>query len=334
MSEHLRTTRPAARIIGLGKAVPEKVLTNADLEKIVDTSDEWITTRTGIKERRVVQRGEKTSDYCTRAAKMALDQAGVTPEQLEFIIIGTISPDMRFPATAVFVQEALGADNAVAYDVSATCSGFIYSLFNAESMIALGRAKTGLVIGAELLTTITDWSDRGTCVLFGDGAGAAVLTKAEDDRGILSTYIGSGGNASQFLYSVGHGTAGFVNSGHEEPGHRFVQMNGNEVFRHAVRTLTKSAQEALARAGITAADVDWLVPHQANLRIMEAAADRIGIPREKVFVNIHKYGNTSAASVPIALFEGREEGLIKDGQTVLCIAFGGGFTWGGFVVRF
>ncbi|MDD5088516.1 MAG: ketoacyl-ACP synthase III [bacterium] len=325
---------PRARIAGVGKAVPDTILSNADLEKIVDTTDEWITERTGIKERRIVRRGDKTSDYCIRAARDALAEAGVEPEELDFIILGTISPDMRFPATAIFVQEALNAKNATAWDVSATCSGFLYSLYLAEAIIALGRAKKGLVLGAEFLTPITDFTDRATCVLFGDGAGAVVVTEAEGDRGILSTYIGSGGNASHVLYSVGHGTAGSVNQLGEATGERYLQMNGNEVFKHAVRILVKSAKEALDIAGLTAADVDWLVPHQANLRIMKATAERLGIPPEKVFVNIHKYGNTSSASIPIALEEGRHDGSLKDGQVICCIAFGGGFTWGGAVIRF
>ncbi|MFZ5433688.1 MAG: beta-ketoacyl-ACP synthase III [Calditrichota bacterium] len=333
MTDNVR--KPKARVVGIGKAVPDTILTNADLEKIVDTSDEWIVTRTGIKERRMVHRGDKTSDYCIAASKIALEEAGVAPDELDFIIIGTISPDMRFPATAIFVQEALKATNAVAWDVSATCSGFLFSLFQAELMMAQGRAKKGLVIGAEFLTQITNYEDRGTCILFGDGAGAIVLTEAEDDdRGVLSTYIGSGGNASTILYSVGHGSAGSVSLGHEVPNERYIYMNGNEVFKYAVRTLVKSANEALKIAGLTATDVDWLVPHQANLRIMEATAERLHIPREQVYINIEKYGNTSSASIPIALEEGRRDGSIKDGQLVCCVAFGGGFTWGGSVIRF
>ncbi|RPH96282.1 ketoacyl-ACP synthase III [candidate division KSB1 bacterium] len=334
MTERHHGVKPFARIAGTGKAVPETVLTNADLEKIVDTSDEWITTRTGIKERRIVQRGEKTSDYCIKAARIALDEAGVKPEDLDFIIIGTISPDMRFPATAIFVQEALRATNAVAFDVSATCSGFLYTLNLGESMIALGRAKTGLCIGAEFLTPITDWADRGTCVLFGDGAGAAVLTKAEDDRGILSTYIGSGGDASHLLYCVGHGTAGFINTGKEDPSERVIHMKGNELFRFAVRAMEKSGLEALKLAGLTMADVDWVIPHQANMRIIKALGERLECPMEKIIVTIHKYGNNSSASIPLALDDARREGLIKPGQNVLAVAFGGGFTWGGSVFRF
>ncbi|HEY3294298.1 MAG TPA: beta-ketoacyl-ACP synthase III [bacterium] len=334
MTDWNKRGKPFARIAGTGKAVPETVITNADLEQIVDTTDEWITTRSGIKERHIAKRGERTSEYCIKAARIALDDAGVTAEELDFIIIGTISPDMRFPATAIFVQEALHAKNATCWDISATCSGFLYCLYQAEALIALGRAKKGLVIGAELLSLITDWTDRGTCVLFGDGAGAVVLTEATDERGILSTYIGSGGDASNLLYCIGHGSAGSNSSCKEVPGQQLLYMNGNEVFRHAVRIMEKCAVTALERAGVHKGEIDWLVPHQANARIIKATAERVGLPMERVIVTIQKYGNNSSASIPFALDDGRREGLIKDGHTALCVAFGGGFTWGGSVIRF
>jgi 3-oxoacyl-[acyl-carrier-protein] synthase III len=334
MTDPLRSRKPIARIAGTGKAVPTTVLSNSDLEQIVDTNDDWIVSRTGIKERHIAQRGERTSEYCIKAARTALEDAHVTAAELDFIIIGTISPDMRFPATAIFVQEALGADNATAWDISATCSGFLYSLYQAEALIALGRAKKGLVIGAEMLSMITDWTDRSTCILFGDGAGAAVITEATDERGILSTYIGSGGHAADLLYCVGHGTAGSLSTGKELEGQQLLHMEGNKVFPHAVRTMMKSANEAMARAGVTADQLDWLVPHQANTRIISATAERMGVPKERVLVTIHKYGNNSSASIPFALDEGRREGMIQDGHTVLCVAFGGGFTWGGSVIRF
>jgi 3-oxoacyl-[acyl-carrier-protein] synthase III len=334
MTDAARPVKPFARIAGTGRAVPENILTNADFEKIVDTNDEWITTRTGIKERRVIRRGEKNSDYSIKAAKLALEDAGVRPDELDFIILSTISGDMRFPATAIFVQAALQANNATVWDVSATCSGFLFALYQAEALIALKRAKKILVIGTELLTPITDYSDRSTCILFGDGSGAAVVTEATDDTGILSTYIGTNGDHSNLLYSIGHGTAGSVSSGVRVPGEDFLQMNGNEVFKHAVRVMGKSANIALERAGLTAQDIDWMVPHQANLRIIEATASRLKLPMDKVFVTIHKYGNTSSASIPTALDEARKTGAIKNGQTVLCVAFGGGFTWGGAVIRF
>lgn len=325
--------KPSARIVGTGRAVPEQVVTNADLERIVDTSDEWITTRTGIKERRIVKRGEKTSDYCIRAARIALEDAGVSPEELDFIIIATISGDMRFPATAIYVQGALRAVNATAWDISATCSGFLFALYDAEALIALGRAKKGLVIGVEFLSTITDWTDRGTCVLFGDGAGAVVLAEANDERGILSTYTGTSGDQAHLLYCIGRGTAGALNNGASET-EDVIYMNGNEVFRHAVRTMGKAAVETLKRAKLTPDQIDWLIPHQANIRIIQATAERLNMPMERVFVNIDRYGNTSTASVPIALDEARRDGIIKDGQIVLSVVFGGGFTWGGAAIRF
>lgn len=333
MTERYSGVKPRVRILGTGRSVPDTILTNADLEKIVDTSDEWITARTGIKERHIVKRGEKTSDFCIRAARIALEEAAVSPEEIDFIIVGTISPDMRFPATAIFVQEALRATNAVAFDISATCSGFLFALRQGEAMIALGQAKKGLVIGAELLTPITDWNDRGTCVLFGDGAGAVVLGEAEDERGILATHIGTGGDGSHLLYCVGHGTAGFINTGKEVESEKYIFMKGNEIFRFAVRAMEKSALEALSKAELSVSDVDWLIPHQANKRIIDATAERLGIPPEKVIVTIHKYGNNSSASIPIAFDDSRRAGLIKEGQTVAMVAFGGGLTWGAAVIR-
>ncbi|MBI5059201.1 ketoacyl-ACP synthase III [candidate division KSB1 bacterium] len=325
---------PAARIVGTGHSVPDQIVTNRDLERIVDTSDDWITTRTGIKERRIIQQGQKTSDFCIAAARSALEMADVRAEELDAIILATISPDMRFPATAIIVQGALGAVNAAAWDISATCSGFMFSLYQGEAMIALGRARKVLVIGAEMLTLLTDWTDRGTCVLFGDGAGAAVLAAASDDRGILSTYIGTSGDQVDLLYCIGQGTQGSLNNGQPANGERYIRMNGNEVFRHAVRTMGRAAAEAVARSGLTADDIDWLVPHQANTRIIDATAERMNMPPERVYVNISRYGNTSSASIPIALDEARRTGVIKDGQVVLTVAFGGGFTWGSAVIRF
>jgi len=325
--------KPYARITGTGRAVPESILSNHDLEQLVDTSDEWIRTRTGIKERHIVKRGEKLSDYCIKAARLALEDAGVSPEELDFIILGTITGDMRFPATTIYVQGALGAVNATAWDVSATCSGFLFALYQGEAQIALGRAKKGLVLGGEFLTPLVDWTDRGTCVLFGDGAGAAVLEQATDERGILATHIGTSGDQAHLLYCFGSGSAGSLNNGnglHDD----FLHMNGNEVFRHAVRTLGKAALETLRRAELTPDQIDWLVPHQANIRIIEATAQRLNIPMDRVYVNIERYGNTSSASVPIAMDEARRSGIIKDGQTALAVVFGGGFTWGGAAIRF
>lgn len=333
MTEEIKPHRPFSRVIGTGKAVPEQVLTNHDLEQIVDTSDEWIVTRTGIKERRIIQKGERTSDYCTRAATEALTAAGVEAKEIDTLIIATISGDMRFPSTALFVQDKLGCVNAAAWDVSATCSGFLYSLHQADTMIAAGRSSKALVIGAETLTPLCDWTDRSTCVLFGDGAGAVVLERSDDERGLLSTYIGSNGNQTELLYCIGTGTAGSLNGLEYAHGDTFLRMSGNEVFRHAVRTLYRAAQKTVKMAGITTEQVDMLIPHQANKRIIDATAERLGIPPERVFVNIHKYGNTSTASIPIALDEAIREGHVQPGQIVVAVAFGGGFTWGGAAIR-
>lgn len=328
------SVRPSCRVIGTGCAVPDQILSNVDLEKIVDTNDDWIMERTGIKERRIMRRGEKCSDYCIRAANNALEAAGISGSEIDLVIVGTISGDLRFPSTSQAVQSAIGAKNCTAWDVSATCSGFLFSLTQADAFFATGRATNALVIGAEMLTPLVDWTDRSTCVLFGDGAGAVVLSKSNDERGILSTYIGTSNNQTDLLYSIGQGTAGSFSSGGLSDGERFLRMNGNEVFKFAVRTMGKAAIEAISRAGLTAEDIDWLIPHQANTRIIDATAERLKMPKEKVFLNIQKYGNTSSASVPIALDEARRDGVIKDGQIVLSVAFGGGFTWGGVVIRF
>jgi len=325
--------KPFSRIAGLGIGIPDTVLTNADLERMVDTNDEWITTRTGIKERRISKPGERTSDYCIKAAREALEEAQIQADELDAIVIGTISGDMRFPATAIFVQEAIGAKNAAAFDVSATCSGFIYSMYMGDTMIAAKRAKNVLVIGTEMLTPLVNWDDRSTCVLFGDGAGAVVLTEATDDRGILSVVIGSNGAHTDLLYTVGAGMLSRSGNGRYLK-NDFINMNGNEVFRHAVRMLERTAKESVAKAGLEASDIDWLIPHQANMRIIQATAERMNMPMEQVFLNIHKYGNTSSASVPLAMYEARREGKLKDGQLMLSVVFGGGFTWGGMVARF
>ncbi len=324
--------KPVSRIMGLGVGVPETILSNQDLEKIVDTSDEWITSRTGIKERRIMKKGDRTSDYCITAAREALAEAQVDPLELDAIILATVTGDMRFPATSVFVQEAIGAKNAAAWDVSATCSGFLFAIYNADTLIAAKRAKKILVIGSEMLTSMVNWDDRSTCILFGDAAGAAVLVAADDDRGILSTVIGSNGAAVDLLYSIGAGTASTGDSMGNGDNH--LVMNGSEVFRHAVRMLQRTAIETVEKAQLQPSDIDWLIPHQANTRIIFATAERMGLPMEQVFLNIHKYGNTSSASVPLAMYEARKEGKLKDGQLMLAVAFGGGFTWGGMVVRF
>ncbi len=328
--------RPASRIVGMGSSVPEQILTNADLEKMVDTSDEWITARTGIKERHVSPVGVPSSDYSAKAAQQALDEAGVTADKLDLLLVGTVTGDSLFPASAVNVQSKIGAKNATCLDLSAACSGFLYSLHFADMAIRTGQAKYVLAIGVEILTCMTDWSDRATCVLFGDGAGAALVTATDEqsgDRGILSSYIGTNGDLMELLYCPGGGS--IIPPKQRNPVQDYtVKMAGNEVFKHAVKTMHRASNTALELAGMQSSELDMVVPHQANIRIIDGLAKKLQMPKEKVFVNIHKYGNTSAASIPIALVEARQEGKIREGSNVLCVAFGGGFTWGSAIVRF
>lgn len=312
------------RITGMGSAVPEQVLTNHDLEQLVDTSDEWITGRTGIKERRMCKKGERLSDYCVRACQRALEDAQVEASEIDAILIGTISGDYRFPAMAIFVQSELRAMNAFAMDISATCSGWLYALYHADALIEAGRIRKALVVGAEMLTSITDWTDRSTCVLFGDAAAAAVVEASNGNEGVLSVHIGSNGDLAHLLYCKGGG------NGEQH----YLRMSGNEVYKHAVRTMYRASVKALELAHLEIDEIDWLFPHQANIRIMEATAERLHIPPERVFVNIDRYGNTSAASVPLAIDEARRTGKLKPGQTILAVVFGGGFTWGSAVIRF
>jgi 3-oxoacyl-[acyl-carrier-protein] synthase-3 len=330
----LRESNHHCRIIGMGSAVPDEVLTNHDLEQLVDTSDEWISSRTGIKERRIAQLGERLTDYAVKAARRALEDAQVEPAELDAILLATVTGDYRFPATAIFVQSELRAMNAYAMDISATCSGWLYGLFHADALIASGRIRKALVIGGEMLTPITDWADRSTCVLFGDAAAAAVVEASDDDAGILSVYIGSNGDLADLLYCRAGGNGKQLTEESIRKGEQYLRMSGNEVFKHAVRTMYRAALKALDIAQLQPADIDWLIPHQANIRIIDATAERLNFPRERVFVNIHKYGNTSAASVPLAIDEARRAGLLKPGQSVLAVVFGGGFTWGSAVIRF
>lgn len=325
---------PRSRIIGTGSAVPDQVLTNYDLEQIVETSDEWITTRSGIKERRMVQRGERMTDYCVKAARRALEDAQVEPPEIDAILLGTISGDYRFPATSIFVQSELRAKNAFALDISATCSGWLYCLFHADALIAAGRIRKALVLGAEFLTTIADWTDRSTCVLFGDAAAAAVVEASDNDQGMLSIHIGSDGDLAHLLYCKGGGNGRYLTEESIRKGEHYLRMSGNEVYKHAVRTMYRASKKALELAHLEVDDIDWLIPHQANIRIMEATAERLGVPRERVYVNIDRYGNTSAASVPLAIDEARRTGKLKPGQIALPVVFGGGFTWGSSVIRF
>lgn len=321
------------RITGTGSAVPEKVLTNFDLEKMMDTSDEWIVTRTGIRERRIAGEGEYTSTFATAAAEKALAAAGVKAEEIDLIIVGTLTPDFPFPATACIVQQAIKATNAFCFDLSAACSGFIYALATAEKFIASGQVKKALVIGAEVLSRIVDWSDRNTCLLFGDGAGAVVLEAQEGDHGVLSTHMHSDGNYWEILYQKGAGSRNPATHQNVDDKLVYLTMQGNEVFKLAVRSMGEVAQEALEANGLTPDDVTLFIPHQANQRIVDSVGKRLGITGERVFVNLDRYGNTSAASIPIALDEAVRAGRLKEGDILLLDAFGGGLTWGSALVR-
>ncbi len=323
----------AAMITGTGHAVPKKVLTNHDLAEMVDTSDEWIRTRTGIVERRIAEEHEGTSDYGARAAQEALQEANLSPDELDLIFFGTVTPDMYFPSAACFLQEKIGATNAAVMDISAACSGFLYGLTLAEGMIASGRYKNILVVGGELLSRITDWTDRATCVLFGDGAGAAVVQPSDGKRGIIKSVIKSDGRLWNLLKMPGGGSLLPPYKAAEDPKPFFLKMEGREVFRHAVTLMGDSATQVLDEAGMTSEDVSLFIPHQANLRIIQSLAKRLNLPDEKVYVNLDRYGNTSAASIGIALNEARKNGRLKQGDLVLAVAFGGGFTWSSVLFR-
>ncbi|MGK9231265.1 ketoacyl-ACP synthase III [Inquilinus limosus] len=319
-----------ARIIGCGSALPDRIVTNADLARTVDTSDEWIVQRTGINIRHIAAPEEKTSDLALAAARKALAMAKVEGSDLDLIVLATTTPDQTFPATAVRVQAALGMTRGAAFDIQAVCSGFIYALSVADNMIRLGQARTALVIGAETFSRLLDWSDRSTCVLFGDGAGAVVLRAVEgggttDDPGILSTHLHSDGRHEDKLYVDG-GPSSTGTVGH-------VRMEGREVFKHAVINLAEVVEEALAANNLTPADIDWLVPHQANKRIIDATARKLDLPPEKVVLTVQKHANTSAASIPLALAEAVTDGRIRPGDLVLLEAMGGGLTWGAALVR-
>lgn len=325
--------KPQVMILGTGRGIPEKILTNADLERIVETSDEWIVARTGIRQRHVAEPGTPLSDLATAAARNALQDSGVTAEQIDLIILGTVTGDMKFPATACLVQEKLGAKNAVAFDLSAACSGFLYGLQVAEGLMASAGYQRVLVIGGELLTSMVNWQDRDTCVLFGDGAGAVVLGPATGERGLLQACMGSNGAHSALLYNPGGGSVNPPNAETVAAQLHSIRMEGKEVFRHAVISMTAALQQVLDQAGYSGADLDLLIPHQANLRIIEALAKRFKMPMEKVYVNVDRYGNTSAASIPIALDELRHSGELKEGALVGMVTFGAGFTWAARLLR-
>lgn len=320
-----------SRIAGTGSFLPEKILTNADLEKIVETSDQWIRERTGIQQRHIAAEGQTTVDLAEQAALRAMEAAGVSAAELDLIVMGTTTPDIVFPSSACLLQARIGANGCPAFDVNAACSGFIFALATADKFIRSGAAKTVLVVGAETLTRILDWTDRNTCVLFGDGAGAVVL-KADAETGILSTHLHSDGGKKELLYTPVGVSAGFDPAA-TNVGLR-VLMAGSDVFKHAVKALDSVVDEALAANGIAKTELDWLIPHQANLRIIEATAKRLAMPMDRVVLTVHKHGNTSAASVPLALDEAVRSGKVQRGQLVLMEAFGGGFTWGSALMRY
>ncbi len=324
-----------AKIVGTGSYLPERIMTNADWEKIVETSDEWIFSRTGIKQRHVAAKDQSTSDLIVEAAKKAIEDAKIDKDEIDLIIIGTITPDNAYPSTANWVQKKLGMKPVPSFDVGAACSGFLYGLTIANSMIKSGAAKTILVAGAETMTKALNWQDRNTCVLFGDGAGVVILRETEDKtEGILSTYWGADGNLGNLLMQPAGGSAMPASAETVEKNLHTVHMSGNEVFKHAVLRMQEAAMKALEIAGLSGEDVDLFIPHQANLRIINATIKRAKIPLEKTFINIENTANISAGTIPIALDQARKQSKIKDGDKVLLAAFGAGFTWGGAVVQF
>lgn len=322
-----------AAITGWGMAVPTQVVTNAELAARIDTSDEWIRTRTGIIQRHVAAPGQPTSELATAAGREALAMAGLAPAAVDTVIVATCTPDRPFPATACVVQQQLGIGRAGAFDLVAACSGFVYGLQVATAMIRGGASRTVLLIAADIFTHLIDWTDRNTCVLFGDGAGAVVLQASTQPFGLLAANLGSWGDGEQMMAVDAGGTLLPATPALLEARRQYVYMNGREIFRHAVRGMCESSEQALADAGVSSADLALVVPHQANLRIIEAVARRLNLPMERVMVNLDRYGNTSAASVPIALYEAAAQGRITAGDLVLLTAFGGGLTWGSAVVR-
>ena len=320
-------------IAGVGSYVPSKILTNADLEKMVNTSDEWITTRTGIKERHIAAPDEYTSDLGAHAAQRAMAQAGVTAEQIDLIVVATITPDMPFPSTAALIQRKLGAHRAAAFDLEAACSGFIYALEVAQQFIMSRTYDTILVIGAEKLSAIVDWQDRNTCVLFGDGAGAAILRNRPNAHGLLTAVMGADGRKADLLFMAGGGSRCPATTESVAARMHFLRMEGKETFKNAVQAMLTAAQEALRRCEIDISRIKLIIPHQANRRIIDAVAERLGAKQEQLFINLHKYGNTSAASVAIALDEAVQSGRVQPGDLLLLIVFGAGLTWGAAVIE-
>ena len=329
----LNKNKRKIKIVGIGSYTPEKILTNADLEKMVDTSDEWIVTRTGIKERRIAADDQASSDLGIEAGRLALENAGLTVDDIDLILVATNTTDTPFPSTACWIQKGLKAGHVPAFDVTAGCTGFIYAMIIAESMILSGTNKRILLLAPETLSKVTDWKNRNTCILFGDGAGAVVLEESSDESGMLSSFWGADGNLADLLLQPGGGSR--IPATHEmlDQDLQYLHMKGNEVFKHAVKRMGEAAIESLKDAGLTTEDVDYLIPHQANIRIIDATGRRLKLPPEKVFVNIHKYGNTSVATVPVGLDELYQEGKLKKGAIIVMDAFGAGFTWAALVYR-
>jgi 3-oxoacyl-[acyl-carrier-protein] synthase-3 len=320
-------------IIGTGSYLPEKVLTNKDLENMVDTTDEWIVSRTGIRERRIAAEDQASSDLAVEASRKALEAAGVTADQLDLIIVATVTPDMMFPATACLLQDRLGAKKAAAFDLSAACSGFLYGIATASQFIQSGMYRYALVVGVDCLSKITNWEDRNTCVLFGDGAGAVVLGPVEEGSGFLSFELGADGSGGDLLKQPAGGSRLPASRDTVDGRLHTISMAGREVFKFAVRVMGNAAEEALAKAGMTKEDIDFLVPHQANTRIIDAAVKRFGLSEEKVIINLDRFGNMSSASIPVALDEALHQGRIKKGNTLVLVGFGGGLTWGAAVLK-
>lgn len=322
-----------AGILGTGSAVPERILSNADLEKMVDTNDEWIVSRTGIRERRIAEPHEATSDYAVPACERALEMAGVTADEVDLIICATVTPDMMFPSTACIIQDRIGAKQAAAFDLSAACSGYLYGLSTAAAFVATGQYRRVLVVAADILSRIVDYSDRSTCVLFGDGAGAAVVGPVEGDRGLLAFDLGADGAGGKFLSMPGGGSRMPASYESVAANMHYLKMEGQETFKSAVKAMASSTEKVLERAGLCRDDIDFMVPHQANIRIIDAARKRFGLDEEKVVLTIHKYGNSSASSIAIALDETIRQGIAQPGHVLVLVGFGAGLTWGAAALR-
>lgn len=329
----MKSPKPLVEIASTGRYLPERLLTNHDLESMVDTSDEWIRERTGIRERRIAPDGLGAADMGVQAARVAMERAGVHAGEVDVIVVSTATPDRLLPATACDIQAKLGATHAAAFDIAAACSGFIYALSVAEGHLAAGRGDIALVIATEKMSGIVDWKDRSTCVLFGDGAGAVVVRRSQNGRGVLASFMRSDGNLAELLWRPAGGVVEPVTADTLATSDHMIRMAGREVFKAAVRSMAEAADHALAHAGLTGEDVDLFVPHQANMRIIEATARYANVPMEKVFVNVDRYGNMSSATIPVALDEAVEQGLLREGSNVLMVAFGAGFTWASSVLR-